>query len=37
MPAYSHEQMQTSLIEAEKDYQNGRYVSHASICERYGV
>lgn len=35
--AYSHEQMEASLLEAENDFQNGQYVSHASICERYGV
>ena len=35
--AYSHEQMEASLLEAEKDFQNGRYVNHTSICERYGV
>lgn len=35
--AYTHEQMEASLLEAEDDYQNGRFVSHSSICERYGV
>ena len=35
--AYTHEQMEVSLLEAEDDYQNGRFVSHSSICERYGV
>lgn len=35
--AYSHEQMEASLIEAENDFQNGQYVSHTSICERYGI
>lgn len=35
--AYSKEQMELSLHEAEADYQNGRYASHSSICERYGV
>ena len=35
--AYSHEQMEESLREAENDFQNGRFVSHSSICERYGV
>lgn len=34
---YTHEQMEASLREAEADYQIGRYVSHSSICERYGV
>ena len=34
---YSHEQMEESLREAEADYQEGRYMSHSSICERYGV
>lgn len=34
---YSHEQMEASLLEAENDFQNGHYVSHTSICERYGV
>ena len=35
--AYSHEQMLSVLREAEADYQNGDYVSHSAICERYGV
>ena len=35
--AYTYEQMESSLREAEADYQEGRYVSHSSICERYGV
>ena len=35
--AYTQEQMEMSLREAEADYQNGRYLSHSSICERYGV
>lgn len=35
--AYTHEQMESSLRESEADYQNGRFVSHSSICERYGV
>ena len=35
--AYTHEQMEMSLREAETDYQNGHYLSHSSICERYGV
>ncbi len=35
--AYTYEQMESSLHEAEADYQNGHYVSHSSICERYGV
>lgn len=35
--AYSHEQMEASLLEAENDFQNGQYVSHTSICERYGI
>ena len=35
--AYTYEQMESSLREAEADYQNGRHVSHSSICERYGV
>ncbi len=34
---YTHEQMESALLEAEKDYQNGRFVSHSSICERYGI
>jgi hypothetical protein len=34
---YSHEQMEESLQEAEMDYQEGRYLSHSSICERYGL
>ena len=29
--------MESALLEAEKDYQNGRFVSHSSICERYGI
>lgn len=35
--AYSHEQMEESLREAEIDFQNGHQVSHSSICERYGI
>ena len=35
--AYSHEQMLSVLREAEADYNNGDYVSHSAICERYGV
>lgn len=35
--AYTYEQMESSLREAEADYENGRHVSHSSICERYGV
>jgi hypothetical protein len=35
--AYTHEQMESALREAEADYQNGHYVSHSSICEHYGV
>ena len=35
--AYTQEQMEISLREAEADYQNGRFVSHSTICERYGV
>lgn len=35
--AYTYEQMESSLREAESDYQNGCHVSHSSICERYGV
>ena len=35
--AYTYEQMESSLHEAEVDYQKGRHVSHSSICERYGV
>ena len=35
--AYTYEQMESSLREAEADYQEGRHVSHSSICERYGV
>ena len=35
--AYTYEQMESSLREAEADYQNGRHLSHSSICERYGV
>lgn len=34
---YTHEQMEASLLEAEDDYQNGRFVSHSSICERFGI
>lgn len=34
--SYSHEQMEAALREAEIDFQNGRYVSHSSICDRYG-
>ena len=35
--AYTHEQMESVLREAEVDYQNKRFVSHSSVCERYGV
>ncbi|MBR3699764.1 MAG: hypothetical protein IKM85_09640 [Bacteroidales bacterium] len=35
--SYTQEQMEASLREAEEDYQNGRCVSHSSICERYGI
>ena len=35
--AYTYEQMESSLREAEADYQNGRHLSHSFICERYGV
>ena len=35
--AYTYEQMEMSLREAEADYQNGRFVSHTSIRERYGI
>ena len=35
--AYSHEQMEESLREAETDFQKGRFESHSSICKRYGV
>lgn len=35
--AYTYEQMESSLHEAEVDYQNGRHTSHSSMCERYGV
>lgn len=34
---YTYEQMESSLHEAEADYQNGRHESHSSICDRYGV
>ena len=35
--AYTHEQMESVLREAEADYQNKHFVSHSSVCERYGV
>lgn len=35
--AYSREQMANALREAESDYSNGRFISHSTICERYGV
>ena len=35
--AYNQEQMESALREAETDYQNGRFVSHSSVCELYGV
>lgn len=35
--AYTHDQMETVLREAETDYQSGCFVSHSSICERYGI
>ena len=31
--AYTYEQMEMSLREAEADYQNGNFVCHSSICE----
>jgi hypothetical protein len=34
---YTHEQMEASLREEETDYQNGRFVSQSTICERYGI
>lgn len=33
--AYSHQQMEAALRQAETDFQNGNYVSHSSIKERY--
>ena len=35
--AYTHEQMEMSLREAEADYQSENYLGHSSICERYGI
>lgn len=35
--AYSHEQMEASLQEAETDFQNGNFVSHSSICDLYDI
>ena len=35
--AYTNEQMESVLREAEADYQNKHFVSHSSVCERYGV
>lgn len=35
--AYTHDQMEAALREAETDYQKGRFVSHSTICERYGI
>lgn len=35
--AYTYEQMEMSLHEAEADYQNRRFVNHSTIRERYGV
>ena len=32
---YSHQQMEAALHQAETDFQNGDYVSHSSIKERY--
>ena len=34
---YTHEQMETALLEAETDYQAGRFVSQSTLCERYGL
>ena len=34
---YTYEQMESALREAEVDYENGRYVSQSTICERYGI
>lgn len=35
--AYTYEEMEDSLREAENDYQNRNLISHSSICERYGL
>lgn len=35
--AYSYQQMEASLHEAEMDYEKGNHVSHSSLKERYGV
>ena len=34
---YSYEEMESSLHEAEADYQKGNTESHETICKRYGV
>lgn len=34
---YTYEQMEAALREAEMDCQNGRFVSHSTICKRYGI
>ena len=34
---YSYEEMESSLNEAEADYQKGNTESHETICKRYGV
>jgi len=34
---YTYEQMESALREAEVDYQNGRFISQSTICERYGI
>lgn len=35
--AYSYEQMEWSLHEAETDYQKMNTESHDTICKRYGI
>ena len=34
---YNYEEMESSLHEAEADYQKGNTESHETICKRYGV
>jgi len=34
---YTYEQMESALREAEVDYQNGRFISQSTMCERYGI
>ena len=35
--AYTYEQMENALKESESDYESRNFISHSSICERYGL